>query len=219
MIETNLLLVNKEVKYNSISLFLQLFVLVLVKRRSTHFACSHMSRKSQLGELFDNTALSWPQMVQWSQNILRVPYYYCWLKENSNTADLWKAAFNWQTPWLFLFLQLILSLWIASRSATGGAALKGNKKAKTKQNRSIRRTHMVLRVVVELVLTDGGSDGMAVQTDSVPTRRVTRVFTTCKTTQRIYLVQLWGRCQYLQRPRDRAARIRWKVASSVSLWR
>lgn len=53
-----------------------------------------------------------------------------------------------------------------------------------------QRTHMVLRVVVELVLTDGGSDGMAVQTHSVPTRRVTRVFTTCKTTQHIYLVQL-----------------------------
>lgn len=81
---------------------------------------------------------------------------------------------------------------------------------------------MILCVVVELVLTDGGSDGMAVQAHSLPTRCVTCVLTTCRDNTKRLAGAETARPVPPPPPettRHFALKVVRKVASSVSLQR
>lgn len=152
------------------------------------------------------------------QNILRVPYYDCWLKKRIQIRLIYGKQLLTDKPLTVSFFfavhfELLNRKWVCNLWSSVKRKQKGKNKTKPQHPAYSHGTACCCWVGPDWrgKRWDGSPDSLGPDTP-----RDTCIYN-LQTTQRIYLVQLWGRCRYLQRPRDKAARIRWKVASSVTL--
>lgn len=133
--------------------------------------------------MFADSALMWPMLVLQESVCETSEFSQIWmlLKYNLKQANLWAWQLFFQTNSSPLF---IINNKMQHLSTTSSEIASEQQRSSICEANRAHLTHVVVCVVVvELVLADRWGRRVTVQRHSVPTRRVTRVFTTCRHTQ------------------------------------